>query len=122
MLVDSSNNYCSKLDIYVGETKNDNALTKFGKTHDLVMEMMKGYLGKSYSLYMDNWYSSPYLYYNLCLVQTAATDTCRTRKGLPKTLVASKFKKKGERMIMTYKDEIMVMKILDQKHVTLMLT
>ena len=47
------------------------------------MKMMEEYLGRSYIIYMDNWYSSPYLYYNLLQQQTGACGTTRFGKGFP---------------------------------------
>ena len=51
---DSSNNYCLRFDIYVGDIE-EQALTEYGKTHDLVMRLCQPYLGCSYIVYMDNY-------------------------------------------------------------------
>ena len=43
---------------------------------------------------MDNWYSSPYLYYNLRMLDTGATGTCRPRKGFPPNFMKKKLPSK----------------------------
>ena len=98
-----------KFELYVGESYAHN-VTDFGKTHDLVLRMMDGYLGKSFILYMDNWYTSPYLYYNLLLSKTGACGTSRPRKGLPPGLLDAKLKTKGEQKVCTYDDKMVAMR------------
>ena len=75
-VVDSSNNYCLNVDLYVGNAYEEK-ITEFGVTHDLVIRMLDGFLKKSYIVYMDNYYTSPFLFYNLRLAQTGAVGTCR---------------------------------------------
>ena len=118
-LVDSSNNYCLKFDLYVGiEEENQ---TEFGKTHDLVFKLVKEYLGKSYIIFMDNFYISPTLFHNLTLVGTGAAGTLRlNRIGVPKEMKDAKLKEKGDRKVMCYKDELCMLKIYDRKVFTLL--
>ena len=72
---------------------------------------------------MDNYYSSPYLFYNLLSKNTAVCGTIHIpRKGLPKDICTAKFKKWGEHCIMTYSDKLVAIKLLDRKHVTLFST
>ena len=120
-VVDSSNNYLLKFELYVGESYAHN-VTDFGKTHDLVLRMMDGYLGKSFILYMDNWYTSSYLYYNLLLSKTGACGTSRPRKGLPPGLLDAKLKTKGEKKVFTYDDKMVAMRYFDRKALTMLST
>ena len=63
------------LDIYVGETDDGTKASKFGKTHDLITKLLSSYLNKGYVIHMDNFYSSPYLSYNLLSLKTHACGT-----------------------------------------------
>ena len=88
-LCDSTNGYCCSFDIYVGETGNQ-TVSKHGKTYDLVMSLLENYKKQGY---MDNFYTSPYLFYNLKVLEgTGACATARPRKGLPIEIVKTKFK------------------------------
>jgi len=117
-LCDSSNGYCSNFDIYVGET--NNVVSKYGKTYDLVMKLLENYKKQGYIVFMDNFYTSPYLFYNLRVHEnTTACGTSRPRKGLPREIVKAKFKERNELITMTYSDQLVAMRILDRKHVTL---
>jgi hypothetical protein len=85
LLCDSSNAYCCKLEMYTG--KSTTPPSAFGLTYDLVLRLMQGYLGKGYHLYVDNYYTSPQLFYELFLQSTRACGTMRVnRKGTPKAL------------------------------------
>ena len=118
---DSSNAYCYVLDIYVGETDDGTEASKFGKTHDLTMKLLSSYLNKGYVIHMDNFYSSPYLFYNLLPLKTHACGTVHPRKGLPQEIASAKFKVRGESITMNY-DKIVPHRTLDRKHVTLLST
>ena len=124
-VVDSSNNYCLKVDIYVCNAYEDKR-TEFGVTHDLVICMLDGFLQKSYIVYMDNYYTSHFLFYNLRLAQTGAVGTSRPRRGFIPGFLKTKLKKKGDRRVMTYNNgtvnRMMVMKIFDRKPVSLLST
>ena len=120
-VVDSSNNYCLDVDIYVG----NNFVTKtseFGSTHDRLMHLVRNYLLKSHIIHMDNFYSSPFLYYNLLNVNTGATGTCRPHKGFPYGFMKTKLPNKGDQKVVTYDDKILSLRIHDRKVVTLMST
>ena len=49
-VVDSSNNYCLELDLYVGNIYEEE-VSAFGSTHDRVMKLLRNYLSKSFFLY-----------------------------------------------------------------------
>ena len=92
-LVDSTNNYCLKFELYVaiGEP----STSEFRKTHDLLARLLQEYIGKSYIIFMDNFYLSPYLFYEIKEIQTGAVGTLRTtRKGVPKGIRDTVLKKK----------------------------
>lgn len=56
-----------------------------GKSGAIVKSLMKLYLGKSHTLFVDNWYSSPALFNLLYNNYTNACGTVRKRrKGMPK--------------------------------------
>ena len=46
-VVDSSNNYCLELDLYVGNIYEEE-VSAFGSTHDRVMKLLRNYLSKSF--------------------------------------------------------------------------
>ena len=100
-VVDSSNNYCLELDLYVGNIYEEE-VSAFGSTHDRVMKLLRNYLSMSFFIYMDNWYSSPYLYYNLRMLDTGATGTCRPRKGFPPNFMKKKLPSKNEYAVVTW--------------------
>ena len=86
--------YCLVFDLYVGQTDVAPPVSKYGKTHDLVVSLLEMYTEKGYIIYMDNYSSFPYLFYNLSSKNTAASGTIHIpRKGLPKDICAAKFKK-----------------------------
>ena len=71
---------------------------------------------------MDNYYSSPYLFYNLRLNDTGTCGTVHLRKGIPKEFATSKFKTRNDMKVKSYNDETVALRILDRKHVTLIST
>ena len=120
-LVDSSNNYCLKFRLYTGTSEYEQS--KFGKTHDLVVFMMKGYLEDNFILFMDNFYSSPYLFHELKKSKTGAVGTLRlNRKGVPGIIKHAKLPNKGDKVVASYNDEIVLTKIHDRKVVTFIST
>ena len=120
---DSTNSYCLVFDMYVGQTDVAPPVSKYDKTHDLVISLLQRYTEKGYIVYMDNYYSSSYLFYNLLSKNTAACGPiCIPRKGLPEDICTAKFKKQGKYCIMTYSDKLVAIKLLYWKHVTLFTT
>ena len=120
-VVDSSNNYCLRFDLYVGQL-NEN-VSEFGKTHDLVFRMCSPYFGHSYVIHMDNWYTSPIIFYNLHNVQTGACGTVKqNRIGLPREYAKLQVKKKGDKLVYSYDNQMQVIKIFDRKPVSILST
>ena len=77
-LCDSSNAYCLKYELYTGVVEHQSGR---GKTYDVVMRLLEGYLHSGRVLYVDNFYTSPALFTNLAIKNTYATGTARYRKG-----------------------------------------
>ena len=76
----------------------------------------------SYNVIMDNLYSSPFLFYNLKLASTGAVETLRpNRKCIPREIQQAKLKW-GEEKLLSYGNEISMLKIYDQKPVLLLST
>lgn len=113
-LVDSSNNYCLKFDLHVGQ---ENDISGFGKTHDLVFKLLHEYLQKSYIIFMDNLYSSPFLFSS-----TGVVGTLRLYgKGIPQEIQQTKLKR-GEEKVISYSSKTSILKIYDRKPVLLLST
>ena len=83
---------------------------------------MDPFVGIGYIVFMDNYYSSPYLFYNLRLNDTSACGTVDLRKGIPKEFATSKFKTRNDMKVKSYNNEMVALRILDRKHVTLIST
>ena len=54
-LVDSTNNHYLKFELYVAIDKP--STSEFEKTHDLVVRLLQEYIGKSYIIFMDNFFT-----------------------------------------------------------------
>ena len=118
-VVDSSNMYCLDLNIYVGNNFAEKT-SEFGPTHDRVMHFVCNYLSNSHIIFMDNFYSSPYLYYAVRMLNTGATGTCRPRKGFRPGYMKKKLPQKNDYCVVTYDDKLLSLRIHDRKVVTLM--
>ncbi|XP_061188017.1 piggyBac transposable element-derived protein 4-like [Saccostrea echinata] len=119
MLSDAVTGYCSRFKLYTG--KSDTPASANGATYDLVMDMMRGYFGQGYILYMDNYYSSPKLYTDLFVLGCGATGTLRVnRKGIPQRIKDKKVDK-GD-MFSMCNDELVLVKYHDRKVVYLLST
>ena len=82
---------------------------------------MRGYFGKGYHLFLDNYYSSPKLYVDLFDLKVGATFTLRAnRKGVPQAL---KDKRVDKGHVSTMKNEnLIISKYHDRKIVYLTLS
>ncbi|XP_070188662.1 piggyBac transposable element-derived protein 4-like [Littorina saxatilis] len=120
MVCDATNGYCAKFKLYTG--KSTTPVSTNGATYDLVMHMLGGYFGQGYVLYMDNYYSSPILYWDLWLSGVGASGTLRAnRKGVPQVVKDKKMKEKGETFTV-HNANMMLMKYNDRKVVHLLST
>ncbi|KAL6417032.1 hypothetical protein ACFW04_014740 [Cataglyphis niger] len=85
VLCNCKTGYVLDVNIYAGsETRITEDTPEIGKTGNIVLTLLKPYLGKGHTLYVDNFYSSPTLFN---LLHTNATNACGTvkqrRKGMP---------------------------------------
>ena len=119
-LCDSSNGYCSQFELYVG--KGIAEPSQYGKTYDLVMGMLEPFLNKGYTLFTDNYYTSPILFRKLLNADTLACGTLRlNRKGVPKDVAQVKLKTKGEKKVV-HCGQLTLMKMLDRKVFSILTT
>ncbi|XP_015437848.1 PREDICTED: piggyBac transposable element-derived protein 4-like [Dufourea novaeangliae] len=97
-LCKASTGFCSKFKIYTGQDKID--LIDIS-SEGVVTELAESVLNKGYTLYIDNWYSSPALFLKLHKQKTNVIGTVRNnRKNMPKDLSTSKLKP-GEHLCRT---------------------
>ena len=81
-LCNASNGYTVKFSVYRGKT--GEVVSGNGLGYDVVFRLMEKYLDQGYSLYVDNFYTSPILASDLFARKTHITGTLdRTRKGVP---------------------------------------
>ncbi|XP_046142326.1 piggyBac transposable element-derived protein 4-like [Osmia bicornis bicornis] len=85
VLCDTKSGFVQDFIIYNGSLTTVNCVNEFiGKSGNIVMELLKPYLGKGHTLYVDNWYTSPTLFILLHHNRTNACGTVRKRrKGMP---------------------------------------
>ncbi|XP_069113477.1 piggyBac transposable element-derived protein 4-like [Argopecten irradians] len=118
MLCDSDNGYCSRMELYTGHGGQN---SQFGATYDLIMRLADPFLNKGYHLYMDNYFSSPQLFYSLFLNATLACGTLRkNRRGVPQDLKDRRLVR-GEMFVMN-NDMLVAVKYADKKDVHLLTT
>lgn len=95
MLSDATNGYVSKFKLYTGKTSD--GPSSYGATYDLVMYLLRGLFLKGYSLYCDNYYTSPQLFWDLFDLGISATGTVRVnRRGIPQELKDKNLQNKGD--------------------------
>ncbi|KAI8500688.1 hypothetical protein Bbelb_215060 [Branchiostoma belcheri] len=110
---DSLNGYTSHLEVYKGKEAAPPADDR-GTTYHLVMRLLTacGFLNRGHHLGIDNYFSSPELFFDLYDRGTTATGTVRAnRKGLPKQAIKKKLRnnetaerRKGPLLCVVYKD------------------
>ena len=102
---DARTGYIIAFDVYTGKNKTWCALNAdvldpdSTQTTKVVLGLLKkgNLLGKGHHVYMDNYYSSPDLFFELHNKECFACGTCRkNRKNLPKAVTAAKLKQKGD--------------------------
>jgi hypothetical protein len=78
-------------------------------------------LNQGYCVIIDNWFSSPDLFHELCSKQTDVIGTLhQNRKGVPAEIKSAKLQN-GER-VSVYTDRLMIMKWKDKKNIFLIST
>ena len=100
-LCDSHNRYTLSFSVYRG--KNGEVRSPNGLGYDVVVSLMQDYLSQGYSLYIDNFFTSPTLVSDLYDLGVHATGTLDcTRTGVPaeipslKKEMAKKFVRRGD--------------------------
>ena len=83
---DAVNGYIYTFDVYCG-ANSSNAVSGNGVAYDVIFKLLEQCLRKGYTVYMDNYYSSPLLFKDLLAAGTTATGTLRiNRKVFPEFL------------------------------------
>ena len=104
VLAEGSSGYVPKWELYTG--KCDNVSDK-GATY--VMRLLEDYQGSRYTVYLDNYYSSPVLFQDLFADQLMACVTIRpNRKGLPNEELKARLDR--GRRVAWRKNELLVLK------------
>lgn len=115
MLSDATNGYVSKLKLYTG--KSQTGPSAYGATYDLTMDIMRGYFEKGFSLYCDNYYTSPQLFWDLHQLGVNCTGTVRkNRRGIPQEIKDKTLSNRGDVYVM-HNGAIECVKYLDSKPV-----
>lgn len=93
---ESKTGYSYNIKVYIGKKGNDSYIDKrIGISGQVVKDMLLDLGGQGRTLYIDNWYSSPSLFYQLLNEKTNVCGTVRlNRRYLPK--INTKCIKKGE--------------------------
>lgn len=128
VICEASSGYISHYEIYTGKdfdpnpSANDTEILA-GHSYNVVMGFMKtcNFLNKGYTLYTDNYYSSPTLFSELCAEGTSAVGTARlNRKEMPKALKEMKLCK--GHVIFRQRGELLALKWMDKRDVTMLST
>ena len=86
VLCDARNGYCYRMQIYTG--KNVETVDSTGLCSRVVLDLLEGFEHSNIHVYMDNYYSSPNLYFTLAGKGIGACGTARSnRKNFPKELI-----------------------------------
>ena len=102
---DARTGHVIAFDVYTGKNRTRCALNvdvldpdSMQTTKVVVGLMQKGnLLGRGHHVYMDNYYTSPNLFWELHSKECFACGTCRkNRKNLPKAVTTAKLKRKGD--------------------------
>lgn len=116
-LCESDSGFCWNFFIYCGQDDHQNMLA----SEAIVLELSRDLLNQGYTIYMDNWYSSPNLFSVLLQSNTYAVGTVRKhRKNMPKILLSKKLKK-GESDFQSV-NNVLCVKWVDKKDVLVLST
>jgi len=117
---DSATGYCCNFKVHAGQTSG---------VRDLVLDLVRDYLGKGHELYVDRYYTSVALFYDLWKQRTVAVGTCMiNRRDLPHAFLRQGLDRgqviacrKGPLMALKWKDKRDVL-MLSTKHTPAMQT
>jgi hypothetical protein len=118
MLCDCDTKFILNFVVYIGaETEIDNH-PDVGMAGSVVLTLMKNYLKKSHTLFVDNWFSSPILFERLLEQKTKACGTVRkNRSGMPSFGKLAK----GQQTYQTT-GELLALKWMDKREVHMLTT
>jgi hypothetical protein len=90
-LCESSSGYCFNFKIYEGNDKNS---IEYSASESVVFDLLRPVINRGHTLYIDNWYSSPKLFFALIKNKTNVLGTVRcNRKNMPIDFLKYKLKK-----------------------------
>ncbi|KAL6417911.1 hypothetical protein ACFW04_014253 [Cataglyphis niger] len=120
ILCDCKTGFVQDIIIYTGaSTVADSPIKGIGKSGAIVLQLLKTYLGKGHTLYVDNFYSSPALFSLLFANRTNACGTVtKRRQGMPK------IENKLERGELSFRssENLLVLKWMDKREVYMIST
>lgn len=121
-LCESNSGYCLNFKIYTGDNGDKSCgANELNVSETVVKELSELIINKGYTLFLDNWYSSPTIFEYLLAHDTNAIGTVRNnRKNMPKELNELKLKK-GETATRSSRG-ILALKWSDRKDVYLLST
>ncbi|XP_014483478.1 PREDICTED: piggyBac transposable element-derived protein 4-like isoform X2 [Dinoponera quadriceps] len=120
ILCDCKTGYVQDIIVYAGSsTIPDSEIKEIGKSGAIVLALLKPYLGKGHTLYVDSFYSSPALFNLLYSKCTNACGTVRKRRrGMPRI---DDQLKKGEVSFRSSKN-LLALKWIDKEEVYIIST
>ena len=124
MCSDSVTGYIHNFDVYCG-ANSCNPPHENGLAYGVVMSLIEPFLHKGYTVYMDNFYSSPQLYKDLFALNTKCSGTLRmNRKHFPDFLKPAVLPSLGSQgsTAFAYHDDITIVRWKDTKDVCAMST
>ena len=114
---DAVNGYIYTFDVYCG-ANSTTAATSNGVAYGVVFKLIEPCLRKGYTVYMDNYYSSPLLYKDLLDAGTTASGTLRSnRRNFPKSLKQKSKSVPRGTTTFAFHDNITVVKWCDNRDV-----
>uniref|UniRef100_UPI0002B8D16A piggyBac transposable element-derived protein 4-like n=1 Tax=Ciona intestinalis TaxID=7719 RepID=UPI0002B8D16A len=121
-LTEATTGYLLQWEMYAGssmETDED-----VSKTHSIVRKLCSGYMGKQHEVYMNSYYSNPYLAKEFKEKKTGICGTINcNRKGMPDELKKKNLKtKKGDDPVYMLSGDILCCAWHDTKRLTMLST
>ena len=103
---DAVSGYVHTFEVYTGANDTHSGNPK-GVTYSVVMHLLENLFEKGYTVYMDNFYTSPMLFIDLLEKKTKASGTVKvTRSNFPKSIKPSSKVSRGTYKFMYYKSLI----------------
>ena len=116
MLCESKSGYISEWQVYTGKSADDGD----GKTHKVIMELTKNFREKGYHLYLDRYYTSPKIFYDLYKLKIGATGTIQSNRKFLPPIVGRKLNK-GQ-VVSFHEDNLVVCKWKDKRDILMIST